>query len=161
MRSHNTTACYAVGVRPSGWPTLYETWDTRLTYESGRMLPQHAGWLSAAGLAPSKTWRQSSTRRSPNLAKDTECLSRASRALAAMTLVRQAAASEIALITGEEHETWIDGHRADYWTAAGWITLVIMTRCILTGLALLWWKSGRVAGTVDNGTQTLEEGSCA
>ena len=53
----------------------------------------------------------------PNLAKDTECISRASRALAAMTLVRQAAASEIAVPSGEEHETWIDGYRADYWTA--------------------------------------------
>ena len=26
------------------------------------------------------------------------------------------------------------------------------------GLLLLWWKSGRVAETVDSGTQTLEEG---
>ena len=39
--------------------------------------------------------------------------------------------------------------------------MVIMTRCILAGLALLWWKSGRVIETIDIGTQTLEEGRCA
>ena len=36
-------------------------------------------------------------------------------------------------------------------------SLVIMTCCILMGLVLLWWKSGRVAETIDSGTQTLEE----
>ena len=35
--------------------------------------------------------------------------------------------------------------------------VVIMTCCILMGLVLLWWKSGRVAETIDSGTQTLEE----
>ena len=45
--------------RPSDWPTLYESWDTKLTYDSRRMLQQHAGWLSAGGAAPSNTWRQS------------------------------------------------------------------------------------------------------
>ena len=49
----------------------------------------------------------------PKLTMDTGCISRASRALAAMTLVIQAAASEIAVPTGAEHETWIDGDRAD------------------------------------------------
>ena len=40
----------------------------------------------------------------PKLAMDTEFISGASRALAAMTLVRQAAASEIAVPSGIEHE---------------------------------------------------------
>ena len=40
-------------------------------------------------------------------------------------------------------------------------TMVIMTCCILMGLVLLWWKSGRVAETIENGTQTLEEGRCS
>ena len=80
------------------------------------------------------------------LMMDIEYISRASRALAAMTLVRQAAASEIAVPSVAEHETWIDGYRADYWTAAGWITVVIIFCCILVGLVLPWWKSGRVRG---------------
>ena len=29
------------------------------------------------------------------------------------------------------------------------------------GLVLLWWKSGKVAETIDNGTQTLEEDRCS
>ena len=52
----------------------------------------------------------------------------------------------------------ITGDRADSWTAAGWISVVRMTCCILVGLVLVWWKVGRVADTVSNGTQTLEEG---
>ena len=32
-----------------------------------------------------------------------------------------------------------------------------MTCYILMGLVLLWWKSGRVAETIDGGTQTLQE----
>ena len=64
-----------------------------------------------------------------------------------MTLVRQAAASEIAVPSRAEHETWIDGYRAECWTAAGWISVVIMTCCILMGLV--------------HGTHTLEEGRCA
>ena len=51
--------------------------------------------------------------------------------------------------------------RADCWTAVGWITVVIMTSCILVGLVPVWEKSGRVAETISNGTQTLEEGGCA
>ena len=94
----------------------------------------------------------------PKLTMDPEYVSRASRALAAMTVVRQAAASEIAVPSGAEHETWIDGYRADYWTAAGWITVVIMTCCILLCLVLMWWKSETAAETIDNETQTLERG---
>ena len=74
-----------------------------------------------------------------------------------MTLVRQAAASEIAVHSGAERETWIDGYRAYYWTAAGWITVVIMTCLILVGLVLRRWKSGIDAETIDTGTQTLEK----
>ena len=92
---------------------------------------------------------------------DIEYISRASRALAAMTLVRQATANEIHVPSGAEYETWIDEHRTDYWTVAGWLTVVIMTCCILVGLELQWWKSGRVVETIDNGTQTLEEGRCS
>ena len=94
----------------------------------------------------------------PKLAMDTEFISGASRALAAMTLVRQAAANEIAVPSGIEHETWIDGDIAYCCTAAGWITVVIMTCCILTGLVSVWWEVGRVAETVNTGTQILEEG---
>ena len=91
----------------------------------------------------------------------TEYTSRVSRALAAMTLVRQAAANEIGVPFGAEHETRIDGSRADCWTAAGEKTVVIMTCCILAGLVLQKWKSGRVTETIVTGTQTLEEGRCA
>ena len=92
---------------------------------------------------------------------DTEYISRASRALAAMTLVRQAAANEVAVLSGAEYETWIGEHRINYWAMAGWITVVIMACCILVGLVLLWWKSRGVAETIDSGTQTLEEGRCS
>ena len=97
----------------------------------------------------------------PKLTMDTEYISRASRALAAMTLVIQGAASEIGVPCGAEHEIWINGNRADHWTAIGWITVVIMTCCIFMGLVLLWWTFGGVAETIDSGTQTLEEGRCA
>ena len=50
----------------------------------------------------------------PKLTLDTEYISRASRAQGAMTLSRQAAASEITVPSGAEHETWIDGFRADF-----------------------------------------------
>ena len=36
-----------------------------------------------------------------------------------------------------------------------------MTCYNLMGLVLLWWKYGRVAETVDSGTQKLEEGRCS
>ena len=79
----------------------------------------------------------------PMLTVDIGDISRASRALAAMTLVRRAAANEIALLSGVEYETWIDEHRTDYGTMAGRRTVVIMTCCILMGLVLLVeiWKS--------------------
>ena len=78
-----------------------------------------------------------------------------------MTMVRQAAVNEVAVPSGAEYETWIDEHGIDFWSMSGWITVVIMTCCILMGLVLLWWKSGRVAETIDSGTQTLEEGRCS
>ena len=46
-RSQNTTAWYVVRVKPSGRPTLHESWNTRDAYESGRMLQQHGGRISA------------------------------------------------------------------------------------------------------------------
>ena len=92
---------------------------------------------------------------------DTEYISRASRTLEWITLVRQVAAIEIAVSSGVEHETWIDRCRADYRSAAGWIIVVVISCCILTGLLLLWRKSGEAAGTSDTGTQTLDEGRCA
>ena len=55
-----------------------------------------------------------------------------------MTLVRQAAANEIAVPSGAEYEPWIDERRTDYWTMAGWITVVIMTCCIVLGQPTLW-----------------------
>ena len=67
----------------------------------------------------------------PKLTLDTEYISRESRAVAAMTLVRQAAACQIAVLSGIERETWITGDRSDYRTAGGWIPVVIMTCCIL------------------------------
>ena len=97
----------------------------------------------------------------PKLTMDPEYISRASRALAAMTLVRQAAANEVAVPHGAEYETWIDEHRINFWAMAGWITVVIMSCCILMGLVLLWWKSRGVAETIDSGTQTLEEERCS
>ena len=100
-------------------------------------------------------------RLAPKLTVDAECVSRASRAVASMALARRAAASEVTVPSGIEHETWMDGYRSDDLTAAGWITVAIMTCCTLGGLLWVWWKSGRVAETVSNGTQTLEEGGCA
>ena len=57
----------------------------------------------------------------PKLTIDTEYISRASRALAAVTLVMRATASEIAVHAGAMQETWIDGYRADGWTVTGWM----------------------------------------
>ena len=57
----------------------------------------------------------------PKLTMDTKYISRASRALAAMTLVRQAAANEIAVPSGAEYETWIGEPRINYWAMAGWM----------------------------------------
>ena len=91
---------------------------------------------------------------------DTEYISRAPQALAAMTLVRRAGASEIAVPSGTEHETWIDGCRPDYRTADGWIIVVMVTCCILMYLVSIWRKPGRVVETVDSGMQTLGEGRC-
>ena len=72
--------------------------------------------------------RQSSA---PKLMMDTEYISRAPRAVVAITMVRQAGANEIAVPSGAEYETWIDERRTDYWTMAGWITVVIVACCIL------------------------------
>ena len=87
----------------------------------------------------------------------TEYTSRVSRALAAMTLVRQAAANEIGVPSGAEPETRIDDY-SRLLDDSRVETVVIMTCCNLAGLVLLWWKSGRVTETMNNGTQTLEEG---
>ena len=59
LLSQSTTACCDVQVRPSGWPTRYESWDTKLTYESGQTLHQQEVWLSAVGQATSRTWKTS------------------------------------------------------------------------------------------------------
>ena len=67
----------------------------------------------------------------PKLTIDTEFLSRASRALAAVTLVKRAMASEIAVHSGAMQETWIDGYRGEGWTVAGWMLVGIVTCCIL------------------------------
>ena len=96
----------------------------------------------------------------PKLTLYTEYISRASRALAAMTLRDKHLPTKIAVHSGIEHETCIDGDRPVYWTATGWITVVIITCCILMGLVLVCCRVGRVADTASNGTQTLEEGEC-
>ena len=57
----------------------------------------------------------------PKLTMDTQYISRASRALAAKTLVRQQAANEVAVHSGAEYETWIGEHRINCWAMAGWI----------------------------------------
>ena len=61
----------------------------------------------------------------PKLTSDTEYISRASRALAAVTLVKRATASEIAVRSGAMQRTWIDGYRADGWTVTGRCKLVL------------------------------------
>ena len=93
----------------------------------------------------------------PKLTIDTEYISRASRALAAVTLVKRATATEIAGHSGSMQETWIDGHRADGWTVTGWTLVGVVTCCILTSLVLLWRKTGRIVDMVDAETQTLED----
>ena len=57
----------------------------------------------------------------PKLTIDAEYISRASQALAAVTLVKRAAGSEIAVHSGAMQETWIDGCRADGWTVDRWM----------------------------------------
>ena len=94
----------------------------------------------------------------PKLTIDTEYISRDSRALAAVTLVKRATASGIAVHSGAMQETWIVGYRADGWTVTGWMLVGIVTCCILMGLVLLWIKTGRIVDMVDDETQTLEEG---
>ena len=85
--------------------------------------------------------RPSST---PKLTIDTEYISRASQALAAMTLVKRATASEIAVHFGAMQGTWISGYRADCWMASRWILVGSETWCILMGLVLLRRKTGTV-----------------
>ena len=86
--------------------------------------------------------------------------SRASRALAAVTLVKRATASEIAVHSGAMQETWIDGKREDGWTVTGWMLVGIVTCCFLIDLVLLWKNTGRIVHVVDDETKTLEEGKC-
>ena len=79
----------------------------------------------------------------PKLTLDTEYISRASRALAAVTLGKQATASENAVHSGAMPGTWIDGYRTDGWTVTGWMLVVMVTCCILMSLVLMWRKTGR------------------
>ena len=72
---------------------------------------------------------------------DTQYISRASPALAAVTLVKRATASEIAVHSRAMQETWIDGYRADGWTVTGWMLVVMVICCILMSLVLLWRKN--------------------
>ena len=95
----------------------------------------------------------------PKLTIYTEYISRASRALAAVTLVKRATASEIAVHSGAIQETWIEGYRADGWTVTGWMLVGIVACCILMSLVLLWRKTGRIVDMVDDETQTLDEGT--
>ena len=90
----------------------------------------------------------------PKLTIDTEYISRASRALAAMTLVKRASVNETAMQQG----TWTSGCGMDWWIAASWILVSIVICCILMSLVLLRKKSGRVTDMVADVTQTLEEG---
>ena len=79
----------------------------------------------------------------PKRTLDTEYISRAARALAAMTLVRQTSASEIVVPFGLEREActvhWIQSRQLH---------------------DLLWWIIERVADKVGNATQTLEDAEC-
>ena len=93
----------------------------------------------------------------PKLAIDTEYISRASRALAAVTLVKRATATEIAVHSGAMQETWIDGYRADGWTVTRWMLVGVVTCCTMMSLVLLWRKTGRIVDMVDAETQTLED----
>ena len=88
----------------------------------------------------------------PKLTIDTEYISRASRALAAMTLVKRASANEIAMQSEAIQGTWTDGYGMDRWIAAYWILVGIVTCCILMSLVLLRRKSGRVTDMVDDET---------
>ena len=94
----------------------------------------------------------------PKLTIDTEYISRAARALAALTLVKRATASETALHSGAMQETWIERYRADGWTVTGWMLAGIVICCILMGLVLLWRKTSRIVDVVDDEAQTLEQG---
>ena len=90
-------------------------------------------------------------RSAPKLTIATEKISRDCRALAAMT-------NDMDMKSEAIQETWIDGYGMDWWTAASWIQVGIVTCCILIRLVLLQRKSGRVTEMVDDETQTLEEG---
>ena len=154
------TAWYVVRARPSGWPILNQSLDTRLT--DGCCSCTRAGLRSGSAIKHVETtylWLQQKKKNqelriekfrgtvnpadlmtkhldgkrwvllrdllnikhiggrptsAPKLTMDTAYTSRALRALAAMTLARQAAAGEIGVPSEAEHETWIDGYRADY-----------------------------------------------
>ena len=94
----------------------------------------------------------------PKLTINSEYISRAPRALAAVTLVKRAMASEIDVHSGAMQETWVDGHIADGMTVTGWKLVGIVTCCILTNLVLPWRKTGRIVDMVADETQTLEDG---
>ena len=63
-----------------------------------------------------------------------------------MTLVRQAAPSEIAASSGSEPEVLIDG--MECWTSAEKIITIIGTVGIMMYLVSTWWIAGEVAETV-------------
>ena len=72
---------------------------------------------------------------------DTEYISRASRALAAVTLVLRATASGIAVHSGAVQETWINGYRADGWTVTGWMPVITVICCILIEFGIVLEKN--------------------
>ena len=42
----------------AGWSTLYESWDTRPTFEFGQLLQQHVGWLAMKHMEKTYFWLQ-------------------------------------------------------------------------------------------------------
>ena len=83
------------------------------------------------------------------LTVDTEYIARASRTLAVMTLVRQAAANEVAVPSRSESVKWINEAELDERWMDGQ-SLLFVFWCI-------WCRRGGVVATVSNSAQTPEE----
>ena len=84
------------------------------------------------------------------LTVDREYITRASRTLAVMTLVRQAAANEVAVPSRSESVKWINEAELDERWMDGQ-SLLFVFWCI-------WCRRGGVVATVSNSAQTPEEG---
>ena len=91
----------------------------------------------------------------PKLTRDTEYISRASRAQSAMTHVRRTAATEVSVSSANEFDIWIAAESGtNNWTAAGYMA-VVHDLCMLVVLLAVWRTSRWVRMEISSdGTRT-------